>query len=103
MVPSTWVCVASCERGVAVRAASSRASVNGFAWFSRPQKAVGMLIALLVGKGTANLTAVAGVGFYCFAAYCLVSNASFHPGQSSASEITASTIASLLRDVMSFR
>ena len=45
MVPSTWVCVASCERGVAVRAVSSRASVNGFAWFSRPQKAAGMLIA----------------------------------------------------------
>ena len=36
-----------------------------------------MLIALLVGKGTANLSAMAGTGFYCFAAYCLVSNAAF--------------------------
>jgi hypothetical protein len=36
-----------------------------------------MLIALLVGKGTANLSAVAGTGFYYFAAYCLVSNAAF--------------------------
>jgi hypothetical protein len=39
--------------------------------------AVGMLIALLAAKGTANLTATAGVGFYCFAAYCLVSNLAF--------------------------
>jgi hypothetical protein len=39
--------------------------------------AVGMLIALLVAKGTANLSAVAGPGFYFFAAYCLVSNAAF--------------------------
>ena len=46
-------------------------------WSMADVFAVGMLIALLVGKGTANLTAVAGVGFYCFAAYCLVSNAAF--------------------------
>ena len=39
--------------------------------------AVGMLIELLAAKGTANLSAIAGVGFYCFAAYCLVSNAAF--------------------------
>jgi len=30
-----------------------------------------------VAKGTANLSAVAGPGFYYFAAYCLVSNAAF--------------------------
>jgi len=39
--------------------------------------AVGMLIALLAAKGTANLSAVAGPGFYFFATYCLVSNAAF--------------------------
>ncbi len=36
-----------------------------------------MLIALLAAKGTANLSAVAGEGFYYFTAYCLVSNAAF--------------------------
>jgi hypothetical protein len=36
-----------------------------------------MLIALLVAKGTANLSAIAGPGFYYFAAYCLVSNTAF--------------------------
>jgi uncharacterized paraquat-inducible protein A len=46
-------------------------------WSMADVFAVGMLIALLVAKGTANLSAVAGVGFYCFAAYCLVSNAAF--------------------------
>jgi hypothetical protein len=46
-------------------------------WSMADVFAVGMLIALLVGKGTANLSAVAGTGFYCFAAYCLVSNAAF--------------------------
>ena len=46
-------------------------------WSMADVFAVGMLIALLVGKGTANLSAVAGVGFYCFAAYCLISNAAF--------------------------
>ena len=39
--------------------------------------AVGMLIALLAAKGTANLTAVAGPGLYYFASYCLVSNLAF--------------------------
>lgn len=46
-------------------------------WSMADVFAVGMLIALLVGKGTANLSAVAGSGFYFFAAYCLVSNAAF--------------------------
>ena len=46
-------------------------------WSMADVFAVGMLIALLVGKGTANLSAVAGTGFYFFAAYCLVSNAAF--------------------------
>ncbi len=46
-------------------------------WSMADVFAVGMLIALLVARGTANLSAVAGTGFYCFAAYCLVSNAAF--------------------------
>lgn len=46
-------------------------------WSMADVFAVGMLIALLVAKGTANLSAVAGPGFYFFAAYCLVSNAAF--------------------------
>jgi uncharacterized paraquat-inducible protein A len=46
-------------------------------WSMADVFAVGMLIALLVVRGTANFDAVAGVGFYCFASYCLVSNASF--------------------------
>ena len=39
--------------------------------------AVGMLICFLVAKGTANLNALAGPGFYFFASYCLVSNLAF--------------------------
>lgn len=46
-------------------------------WSMADVFAVGMLIALLVAKGTANLSAVAGLGFYCFAGYCLLSNAAF--------------------------
>ncbi|MES2524225.1 MAG: paraquat-inducible protein A [Gemmatimonadota bacterium] len=46
-------------------------------WSMADVFAVGMLIALLVAKGTANLSAVAGPGFYYFTAYCLVSNAAF--------------------------
>ena len=46
-------------------------------WSMADVFAVGMLIALLVAKGTANLSAVAGPGFYCFTAYCLISNAAF--------------------------
>ena len=46
-------------------------------WSMADVFAVGMLIALLAAKGTANLEAVAGRGFYFFAAYCLVSNAAF--------------------------
>jgi paraquat-inducible protein A len=46
-------------------------------WSMADVFAVGMLIALLVGRGTANLSAVAGPGFYWFTAYCLVSNAAF--------------------------
>jgi len=46
-------------------------------WSMADVFAVGMLIALLAAKGTANLSADAGPGFYFFAAYCLVSNAAF--------------------------
>jgi paraquat-inducible protein A len=46
-------------------------------WSMADVFAVGMLIALLAAKGTANLEAVAERGFYFFAAYCLVSNAAF--------------------------
>lgn len=46
-------------------------------WSMADVFAVGMLIALLVAKGTANLSAIAGSGFYFFTAYCLVSNAAF--------------------------
>lgn len=38
---------------------------------------VGVFIALLAAKATDNLDGVAGVGFYFFAAYCLVSNLAF--------------------------
>lgn len=46
-------------------------------WSMADVFAVGMLIALLAAKGTTNLSAVAGIGFYCFASYCLVSNFAF--------------------------
>ncbi len=46
-------------------------------WSMADVFAVGMLIALLAAKGTANLSAVAGPGFYSFAGYCLVSNLAF--------------------------
>ncbi len=46
-------------------------------WSMADVFAVGMLIALLAAKGTTNLSAVAGIGFYCFASYCLVSNLAF--------------------------
>ena len=46
-------------------------------WSMADVFAVGMLIAYLVAQGTANLSAVAGPGFYFFAAYCLVSNLAF--------------------------
>jgi uncharacterized paraquat-inducible protein A len=46
-------------------------------WSMADVFAVGMLIALLAAKGTTNLSAVAGTGFYFFAAYCLVSNFAF--------------------------
>jgi paraquat-inducible protein A len=46
-------------------------------WSMADVFAVGMLIALLAAKGTANLSAVAGPGFYFFASYCLVSNLAF--------------------------
>lgn len=46
-------------------------------WSMADVFAVGMLIALLAAKGTANLAATTGIGFYCFAAYCLVSNFAF--------------------------
>ena len=46
-------------------------------WSMADVFAVGMLIALLAAKGTANLSAIAGPGLYFFATYCLVSNAAF--------------------------
>ena len=46
-------------------------------WSMADVFAVGMLIAYLVAQGTANLAAIAGPGFYFFAAYCLVSNLAF--------------------------
>jgi paraquat-inducible protein A len=46
-------------------------------WAMADVFAVGMLIAFLVAKGTANLSASAGPGFYYFASYCLVSNLAF--------------------------
>ncbi len=46
-------------------------------WSMADVFAVGMLIALLAAKGTANLSAIAGPGFYFFASYCLVSNLAF--------------------------
>jgi paraquat-inducible protein A len=67
---------------VTMRASSRRDSLYRFVqsiskWSMADVFAVGMLIALLAAKGTANLSAIAGVGFYCFTAYCLVSNAAF--------------------------
>ena len=46
-------------------------------WSMADVFAVGVFIALLAAKGTDNLDAVAGLGFYCFAGYCLVSNLAF--------------------------
>ena len=46
-------------------------------WSMADVFAVGMLIAFLVAKGTANLSAVTGPGFFYFASYCLVSNLAF--------------------------
>jgi uncharacterized paraquat-inducible protein A len=46
-------------------------------WSMADVFAVGMLIALLAAKGTANLSAIAGTGFYFFVSYCLVSNTAF--------------------------
>jgi paraquat-inducible protein A len=54
-------------------------------WSMADVFAVGMLIALLVARGTANLSAIAGPGFYFFTAYCLVSNAAFQLLQPAAS------------------
>jgi uncharacterized paraquat-inducible protein A len=46
-------------------------------WSMADVFAVGVFIAFLAAKATDNLDAVAGVGFYCFAGYCLVSNLAF--------------------------
>jgi paraquat-inducible protein A len=58
-------------------------------WSMADVFAVGMLICLLVAQGTANLSAVAGPGFFYFASYCLVSNLAFqlleNPGETSRS------------------
>ena len=67
---------------VTMRASTRRDSLYRFVqsiskWSMADVFAVGMLIALLAAKGTANLSAIAGIGFYCFASYCLVSNAAF--------------------------
>ncbi|HEX9893857.1 MAG TPA: paraquat-inducible protein A [Gemmatimonadales bacterium] len=46
-------------------------------WSMADVFAVGVFIAYLAAIGTDNLDAVAGPGFYFFAAYCLVSNLAF--------------------------
>jgi uncharacterized paraquat-inducible protein A len=46
-------------------------------WSMADVFAVGAFIALLAAKATDNMDAIAGPGFYWFAAYCLVSNAAF--------------------------
>lgn len=46
-------------------------------WSMADVFAVGVFIAFLAAKGTDNLDAVAGIGFFCFAGYCLVSNLAF--------------------------
>lgn len=46
-------------------------------WSMADVFAVGVFIAYLAAIGTDNLDAVAGLGFYCFAGYCLVSNLAF--------------------------
>lgn len=46
-------------------------------WAMADVFAVGVFIAFLAAKATDNLDAVAGPGFYWFAAYCLVSNLAF--------------------------
>jgi paraquat-inducible protein A len=58
-------------------------------WSMADVFAVGILIAFLVAKGTANLDAVAGPGFYFFVAYCLVSNLSFQVLELRAKELTS--------------
>jgi uncharacterized paraquat-inducible protein A len=67
---------------LALRASAGRDRLYRFVqtiskWSMADVFAVGMLIALLVARGTANLSAIAGPGLYYFAAYCLVSNAAF--------------------------
>lgn len=67
-------------------------------WSMADVFAVGVLIALLAAKGTAHLSAIAGVGFYFFVSYCLVSNLAFQVLQieppSSPSGATASRASS---------
>jgi paraquat-inducible protein A len=46
-------------------------------WSMADVFAVGVFIAYLAARGTDNLDAMAGIGFYCFAAYCLTSNLAF--------------------------
>lgn len=46
-------------------------------WSMADVFAVGVFIAYLAAKATDNLDAVAGLGFFCFAGYCLVSNLAF--------------------------
>ena len=60
-------------------------------WAMADVFAVGMLIALLVARGTANLSAIAGPGFYYFVGYCLVSNAAFQALRVDAPDSSADT------------
>jgi paraquat-inducible protein A len=46
-------------------------------WSMADVFAIGIFIAFLAAKATKNMNAVAGPGFYYFAAYCIVSNAAF--------------------------
>ena len=80
---------------VALRDATSRYRLYRFVqaiskWSMADVFAVGMLIALLAAKGTANLSAIAGPGFYFFASYCLLSNAAFQLLRFEAPAVTSS-------------
>lgn len=84
---------------VTMRASSQRDSLFRFVqaiskWSMADVFAVGMLISLLAAKGTANLSAIAGIGFYCFASYCLVSNAAFQTLRIEPSTTPTSPVAS---------
>ena len=65
------------SRDAARRSRVYRAVQSVSKWAMADVFAVGIFIAFLAVKATANMAAVAGPGFYYFVAYCLLSNASF--------------------------